>query len=98
MQDTATKTFLGGCTQDIVAHGDCKHAGILSTNGCQCKCNPRWTGARCETCSLQCRNGGIINDFNVMSGGRSVETCRCDCPTGFAGLQCEEVCPNAKSY
>jgi len=98
VQETAVSTFLGGCKHDIEVKGSCKHSGILSPNGCRCQCNPRWSGNRCQTCALQCDNGGIINDFNVMSGGRSVETCRCDCPEGFAGVQCEQTCPNTKPF
>jgi hypothetical protein len=98
VQDTAAATFLGGCKRDLETKGTCQHAGILSPNGCQCKCGAKWAGERCESCRLQCRNGGIINNFNVESGGRSVETCRCDCPSGFAGLECEQTCPSASKF
>merc|ERR1712216_14824 len=81
----------------IKVHGLCLHSGILSSNGCQCQCDPRWAGPRCEICSLQCKNGGIINNFQVLSGGSSVETCRCDCPKGFSGQECESRCPNMKA-
>ena len=94
----AVNTFLGACRHDVEVHGACRHSGVLSQNGCQCKCGPRWTGPRCKTCNLQCQNGGIINNFNVQSGGHSVETCRCDCPSGFVGLECEQTCPNIKPF
>ena len=96
-QDLAVTSFMGGCADNIKVHGLCLHSGILSSNGCQCQCDPRWAGPRCEICSLQCKNGGIINNFQVLSGGSSVETCRCDCPKGFSGQECESRCPNMKA-
>ena len=61
----------------VCANAECKN-GATILKDCTCKCTGGFTGSSCETCNLQCKNGGVRKDD--CSG--------CYCPVGFAGLDC----------
>jgi len=94
LEDKASLTFLSGCSRTVEQSGPCLNSGIMSPNGCNCICPSRWTGKQCQTCNLNCKNGGVINDFMLTAHLYKVHKCRCDCPQGFSGRECEQKCPN----
>jgi len=75
------------CTRDsiegVCANGSDREAlvqqGSPACGACQCL-HP-WTGVTCNTCSLQCRNGGTP----------ASDCSRCDCPVRFHGVTCEQL-------
>ncbi|XP_064615206.1 A disintegrin and metalloproteinase with thrombospondin motifs 1-like [Liolophura sinensis] len=51
--------------------------------GDNCRCRLPFKGDKCQTCKISaCHNCGTLN----------TSTCRCECPIGYGGLQCESLC------
>ncbi|XP_078716677.1 prolow-density lipoprotein receptor-related protein 1-like isoform X3 [Lampetra fluviatilis] len=75
----------GPCTLPCLNGGSC----FLNERGlAKCKCQPRFSGERCELdqCKEYCQNGGTC-----MASPSGMPTCRC--PNRFTGAQCErKVC------
>ncbi|XP_078617731.1 uncharacterized protein LOC144885643 [Branchiostoma floridae x Branchiostoma japonicum] len=81
--------FCGTCTCATDPRGPCYNGGIRGGNPanynehtCDCNCVGAWTGDLCQTCGLQCANGGILES----------STCSCRCQPGWDGPTCSDVC------
>lgn len=76
-----------------LAGQECLHDGLCSADGTHCNCfqSPNWFGRQCELrrCAQRfnpCMNAGECE--------KTPESFRCHCPTGFAGIYCEQHVPN----
>jgi len=47
---------------------------------CKCRCHGVWKGVTCDTCNIQCLNGGTVTD-----------RCECQCAAGYDGKTCAQT-------
>ncbi|XP_072105063.1 low-density lipoprotein receptor-related protein 1-like [Mobula birostris] len=76
---------VSSCTLRCLNGGSCF---LNERNQPKCKCQPRYTGEKCETdqCREYCQNGGTCT-----ASPSGMPTCRC--PNGFTGPDCRQrVC------
>jgi hypothetical protein len=78
--------LIGACPRDAT-EGVCANGAVrmvLTADGAAacgaCQCGGSWSGALCNTCALQCQNGGA-----PAPGACNV----CSCRAGFHGVSCE---------
>ncbi|XP_035685655.1 multiple epidermal growth factor-like domains protein 6 [Branchiostoma floridae] len=74
------------CTSVPCANGGSR-GGVPSNYGehtCDCNCVGKWGGPTCEECTLDCKNGGVLD----------ATSCSCTCADGWDGETCEEPCQN----
>eukprot|EP00058_Branchiostoma_floridae_P018711 XP_002604200.1 hypothetical protein BRAFLDRAFT_73458 [Branchiostoma floridae] len=90
---------IDGCRQWC---GECDCAGPPCANGgsrggvpsnygentCNCNCVEPWTGPTCEVCTMDCKNGGVLDSA----------ACSCTCGPGWDGPTCEEECGDHHAY
>ncbi|CAH1224645.1 MEGF10 [Branchiostoma lanceolatum] len=90
---------IDGCRQWC---GECECAGPPCANGgsrggvpsnygentCTCNCVEPWAGPTCEVCTMDCKNGGVLDGA----------TCSCTCGPGWDGPTCEEECGDHHEY
>ena len=56
---------------------ECKNKARMLKD-CSCSCNGGWSGESCDTCELNCQNGGVVAD----------DCSKCVCPDGYSGIDC----------
>ena len=54
--------------------------GTCGSDTSQCDCSPGYSGVLCDTCSLNCQNGGTLVN--------TATACECTCPSIYGGLDC----------
>ena len=54
--------------------------GTCGSDTSQCDCSPGYSGVLCDTCSLNCQNGGTLVN--------TATACECTCPSTYGGLDC----------
>ncbi|XP_066277357.1 C-type lectin domain family 18 member A-like [Branchiostoma lanceolatum] len=81
--------FCGVCSCASDPRGPCYNGGIRGGNPanynehtCDCNCVGAWIGDVCQTCGLQCANGGILD----------TASCSCRCQPGWDGPTCSDPC------
>ncbi|XP_059819034.1 low-density lipoprotein receptor-related protein 1-like [Hypanus sabinus] len=79
----STAPTVSSCTLRCLNGGSCF---LNERNQPKCKCQPRYTGEKCETdqCREYCQNGGTCT-----ASPSGMPTCRC--PNGYTGPDCRQM-------
>jgi hypothetical protein len=67
----------------------CKNGGTQDKDCKSCICADKWIGDQCNDCGLDCKNGGINDNW--------IDCKACSCPNNWGGENCEKcdlTCPN----
>lgn len=74
---------------DYCKHGTCITAGVGPHGVPRCKCDPGWTGSRCQhstRCSEYCMNGATC-----FPGHTDRDLPTCVCMPNYIGMRCQEL-------